>query len=53
MRHAVCLEAPRWLAEAAARLNAGFLLTVDYGKRFTKETPNRCAPTARTGSRTT
>ena len=39
-RHAVCLEAPRWLAEAAARLSAGFLLTVDYGKRFTRETPN-------------
>jgi len=39
-RHAVCLEAPRWLAEAAARLSSGFLLTVDYGKRFTAETPN-------------
>ncbi len=39
-RHAVSLEAPRWMAEAAARLNAGFLLTVDYGKRFTHETPN-------------
>lgn len=38
--HAVSLEAPRWLAEAAARLTAGFLLTVDYGKRFTNETPN-------------
>lgn len=39
-RHAVSLEAPRWLIEAASRLNAGFLLTVDYGKRFTVETPN-------------
>jgi SAM-dependent MidA family methyltransferase len=39
-RHAVNLEAPRWLLEAAARLNAGFLLTLDYGKRFTAETPN-------------
>lgn len=38
--HAVSLDAPRWLAEAAARLTAGFLLTVDYGKRFTAETPN-------------
>ncbi|MFI5346778.1 MAG: SAM-dependent methyltransferase [Elusimicrobiota bacterium] len=38
--HAVCVDAPRWLTEAAARLNAGFLLTVDYGKRFTSETPN-------------
>ncbi|MFI5361918.1 MAG: SAM-dependent methyltransferase [Elusimicrobiota bacterium] len=39
-RHAVNLAAPRWLADAAARLNAGFLLTLDYGKRFTSETPN-------------
>jgi len=39
-RHAVNLAAPRWLLEAAARLNAGFLLTLDYGKRFTPETPN-------------
>jgi SAM-dependent MidA family methyltransferase len=38
--HAVCVEAPLWLAAAAARLTAGFLLTVDYGKRFTHETPN-------------
>lgn len=38
--HAVSLDAPLWLAEAAARLTAGFLLTVDYGKRFTAETPN-------------
>lgn len=38
-RHAVSLEAPRWLAEAASRLTAGFLLTVDYGKRFADE-PN-------------
>ena len=39
-RHAVCLEAPRWLTAAAERLSAGFLLTMDYGKRFTRETPN-------------
>ena len=39
-RHAVCLEAPRWIAEAAQRLSAGFLLTVDYGKRFSPEAPN-------------
>lgn len=39
-RHAVSLEASRWLTEAAGRLTAGFLLTVDYGKRFTSETPN-------------
>jgi SAM-dependent MidA family methyltransferase len=47
--HAVSLEAPLWLAEAAARLTAGFLLTVDYGKRFTVETPN--APRAYRGHR--
>jgi SAM-dependent MidA family methyltransferase len=39
-RHAVNLAAPRLLLDAAARLNAGFLLTLDYGKRFTSETPN-------------
>jgi SAM-dependent MidA family methyltransferase len=39
-RHAVNLAAPRWLLDAASRLNAGFLLTLDYGKRFTSETPN-------------
>ena len=39
-RHAVSLAAPRWLRDAAARLNAGFLLTLDYGKRFSRETPN-------------
>jgi SAM-dependent MidA family methyltransferase len=39
-RHAVSLAAPRLLLDAASRLNAGFLLTLDYGKRFTSETPN-------------
>jgi SAM-dependent MidA family methyltransferase len=39
-RHAVSLNAPRWLMDAAAHMNAGFLLTLDYGKRFTSETPN-------------
>ncbi|MFI5350971.1 MAG: SAM-dependent methyltransferase [Elusimicrobiota bacterium] len=39
-RHAVNLAAPRLLLDAAARLSAGFLLTLDYGKRFTSETPN-------------
>lgn len=33
-RHAVNLEAPRWLESVAFRLEEGFLLTVDYGKRF-------------------
>lgn len=39
-RHAASLEAPRWLSSAAARLLAGFALSVDYGKRFSDETPN-------------
>ena len=39
-RHAVNLAAPRLLLEAASRLTSGFLLTLDYGKRFTSETPN-------------
>jgi len=39
-RHAVSLDARRWLADAAARLSAGFLVTLDYGKRFSDETPN-------------
>lgn len=39
-RHAVNLDARRWVSEAAQRLSAGFLLTVDYGKRFTPQTPN-------------
>ena len=33
-RHAVNLEALRWLRAVSERLTAGFLLTVDYGKRF-------------------
>jgi SAM-dependent MidA family methyltransferase len=39
-RHAVSLAAPRWLIDAAERLSAGFIVTLDYGKRFTAETPN-------------
>lgn len=39
-RHAVCLEAPRWLAAAARALTAGFLVTVDYGKRFSAAAAN-------------
>ena len=33
-RHAVNLEATLWLQSVASRLEDGFLLTVDYGKRF-------------------
>jgi SAM-dependent MidA family methyltransferase len=39
-RHAVSLDARRWLAAAAGRLSAGYLLTLDYGKRFCDKTPN-------------
>lgn len=39
-RHGVSLEARAWLRRAAASLESGFLLTVDYGKRFTKGSPN-------------
>ncbi|MDE2490624.1 MAG: SAM-dependent methyltransferase [Elusimicrobia bacterium] len=38
-RRAVCLEAPRWLAAAAARLSDGFLVTIDYGKRYAPDAP--------------
>lgn len=33
-RHAINLEAPRWLELAASKLKHGWILTVDYGKRF-------------------
>ncbi|MDD5630224.1 MAG: SAM-dependent methyltransferase [Elusimicrobia bacterium] len=33
-RHAVSLEARAWLGEASARLECGYLATIDYGKRF-------------------
>ena len=33
-RHGVCLESGRWLAEAAGRLESGYIVTIDYGKRF-------------------
>ncbi|HAM35897.1 MAG TPA: hypothetical protein DEB40_08335 [Elusimicrobia bacterium] len=33
-RHAVCLEAVSWLKTAGQRLAAGWLITIDYGKRF-------------------
>lgn len=39
-RHAVGLEAAAWIAEAAGRLEEGFALTVDYGKRFAPGTAN-------------
>lgn len=39
-RHGVSLEARDWIVAAAARLAAGFALTVDYGKRFAAHAPN-------------
>lgn len=39
-RHAVSLEAKAWLVAAAARLEEGFVLSVDYGKRFAPGAPN-------------
>lgn len=39
-RHAVALEARAWITTAAQRLLDGYVLTVDYGKRFSPEAPN-------------
>ena len=39
-RHAVSLEARRWIAEAAKRISTGYIMTLDYGKRFSDLTPN-------------
>ncbi len=33
-RHSVNLEARRWLALARAKLTAGYLITIDYGRRM-------------------
>lgn len=33
-RHAVNLEALRWIRTVSTRITEGFLLTIDYGKRF-------------------
>ena len=33
-RHAVNLEAARWVGDVAQRLAAGWLITIDYGKRY-------------------
>jgi SAM-dependent MidA family methyltransferase len=39
-RHAVSLESRRWITEAAKRISNGFIVTLDYGKRFADLTPN-------------
>jgi SAM-dependent MidA family methyltransferase len=33
-RHAVALESRAWIAAAAGRLDEGFIVSIDYGKRF-------------------
>lgn len=39
-RHAVSLEAKAWLAAAASRVEEGFIVSIDYGKRFAPGTAN-------------
>ncbi len=39
-RHAVGLEAKAWLAAAATRVVEGFIVSIDYGKRFAPGTAN-------------
>lgn len=39
-RHAVGLEATAWITTAASRIQEGFILSVDYGKRFAPGTAN-------------
>lgn len=39
-RHAVNLEARRWMAKVARKLQAGTVITIDYGKRFLPGVPN-------------
>jgi len=39
-RHAVSLEAKAWISAAAARIEEGFIVTIDYGKRFAPGTAN-------------
>ncbi len=39
-RHAVGLEAKAWLTSAASRVEEGYIVTIDYGKRFAPGTAN-------------
>lgn len=39
-RHAVSLEAAAWLAAASTRVSEGFIVSIDYGKRFAPGTAN-------------
>lgn len=40
-RHAVNLEALRWIAAVSRRIKAGYLMTIDYGARYR---PGTCNP---------
>jgi len=39
-RHAVGLEAKAWIAAASSRVLEGFIVSIDYGKRFSPGTAN-------------
>ncbi len=39
-RHAVALDAKSWLQAAARKIENGFILSIDYGKRFAPGTAN-------------
>jgi len=39
-RHAVSLESREWIARAAQKISRGYVMTLDYGKRFSDLTPN-------------
>lgn len=39
-RHAVNLDLQPWLSAVSAKLQTGFLMTIDYGKRFSSGQPN-------------
>jgi len=39
-RHAVGLEASAWIKTAASRVEEGFIVSIDYGKRFAAATAN-------------
>lgn len=39
-RHAVNLEARKWLRDVSSRLTAGAVITIDYGRRYGPQVPN-------------
>ena len=39
-RHAVSLESRAWIASAASKVKEGFVVSIDYGKRFAPGAPN-------------